>query len=162
MIKYITDILKGIVSLLEGLMITMKHFFKPSITLQYPEEKPDLALRFRGRLVMPVDPEKGEHRCTACMLCVKACPNLSISVTKQTGEDGKPKPRADKYNYNLATCMICNLCVEACPFGAIIMSDEYELAVTDKQKLQMELVSEKYILKGKKEKFFLTKYKEEV
>ena len=80
---------------------------------------------------------------------MKACPNLSIR-TEKVVEDGKAKPKAAKYNYNLATCMFCNLCVEACPFGAIIMSEEYELAVRDKSELMIDLVAEKYVLKGKK------------
>jgi hypothetical protein len=41
------------------------------------------------------------------------------------------------------------------------MSDEYELAVYDKEKLNLELVSEKYYLIGKKEKWWYSKFKEE-
>ena len=161
MINYIKNIITGFISLCEGLWVTLKHFFRPSFTLQYPEQRPKLPLRFRGRLVMPVDKEKNDNRCTACMLCVKACPNHSIAVEKLIGEDGKPKPKASKHYYNLATCMFCNLCVEACSFAAIVMSDEYELAVYEKEKLNLELVSEKYNLTGAKEKWWQSKFKEE-
>ncbi len=161
MIKYLAGIVKGIISLAEGLHVTMKHAFRPAYTVQYPEKKPELPLRFRGRLVLPVDPEKGEHRCTACMLCVKACPNRSIEVEKMTGEDGKPKPKAAKYMYNLATCMFCNMCVEACSFAAIVMSDEYELAVYDKSALVQDLVAEKYTIQGKKAAWWQGKFKTE-
>lgn len=161
MFKYLKDIFTGIISLCEGLWVTLKHCFRPRATLQYPEERPELSLRFRGRLVMPIDPEKGAHRCTACMLCVKACPNRSIElIEKEVGEDGKPKPKACKYVYNLGTCMFCNLCVEACSFGAIVMSDEYENATMDKKSLTMDLVAEKYVIKGKKEKWWISKFKE--
>jgi len=160
MIKYISEIIKGIISLMQGLGVTLKHAFRKPITMQYPEVKADLPVRVRGRLVMPLDPEKNDNRCTACNLCVKACPNMSIT-TEKVMEEGKPKPKAAKYNYNLATCMFCNLCVEACPFGAIIMSEEYELATQNKSDLMIDLVAERYVLKGKKEKYFLSKYKEE-
>jgi NADH-quinone oxidoreductase subunit I len=160
MFKYIGNIISGIISLLQGMGVTFKHMFRKSFTLQYPEQRPELPTRFRGRLVLPVDPEKGDNRCTACMMCVKACPNHSLDVEKVI-EEGKPKPKAKRYDYNLATCIFCNLCVESCPFFAIVMSDEYELAVEDKSKLQMELVSEKYVLTGKKAKWWLTKFKEE-
>jgi NADH-quinone oxidoreductase subunit I len=98
MIKYITGIIKGIATLIEGLGITFKHMFHKPITLQYPEEKPDLSLRFRGRVAMPVDTEKGDNRCTACGLCIKACPNATIAVTKQI-VDEKPKPKAATFTY---------------------------------------------------------------
>jgi len=161
MLKYATDIIKGIISLCEGLGVTLKHFFRPSYTVQYPEQRPELPLRFRGKLVLPVDPEKNDNRCTACMLCVKACPNRSIEVEKIIGEDGKPKPKASKYMYNLATCMFCNMCVESCTFAAIVMSDEYELAVYDKAPLMQDLVAEKYKLTGKKAPWWQGKFKEE-
>ncbi|HDT15616.1 MAG TPA: NADH-quinone oxidoreductase subunit I [Firmicutes bacterium] len=160
MFRYIAELIKGSVSLLEGLGITLKHMFHPAITLQYPEKKPELPLRFRGRLVMPVDFEKGTHRCTACMICVKACPNGSLDTAKKV-EDGRPKPVAEWYSYNLSTCIFCNLCVESCPFSAIIMSDEYECSVYERKDMMLELVSEEYKLEGKKAKWWQSKFKEE-
>jgi NADH-quinone oxidoreductase subunit I len=161
MIKYLADIIKGILSLIEGLGVTLKHVFRKPITLQYPEQKPDLALRFRGRLAMPVDPSTGDNRCTACMMCVKACPNHSIDCEKTIGEDGKPKPKVSKYIYNMGSCMFCNLCVESCAFGAIIMSDEYETGTRVKADLTLDLAAEKFVLKGKKANWWLSKFKSE-
>jgi len=160
MFNYIKSIVKGIISLLEGLGVTFKHLFHRPITLQYPEEKPDLSLRFRGRLAMPVDKEKGSVRCTACMMCARACPNGSIIKIEKQVVDGKPKPKAAKFEYNAGTCMYCNLCVEACPFAAIIMTDDYELASYDKNDFILELVSEQYEIKGKKEEWWKNKFKE--
>ncbi len=161
MIKYVLDILKGIMNLMEGLAVTLKHCFRKPITLQYPEKKEEMKLRFRGRLALPYDQATGDHKCTACMLCVKACPNHSLEVEKMIGEDGKPKPKASKYHYNMGSCIYCNLCVESCAFAAIIMSDEYETATEDKASLSMELVSEKYVLKGKKLPWWQSKFKSE-
>ena len=161
MIKYITDIIKGIISLMEGLMVTLKHVFRKPITLQYPEQRPDISLRFRGRLVMPVDPATSNNRCTACMLCVRACPNHSIDCEKLIGEDGKPKPKAVSYTYNMGSCIYCNLCVESCAFAAIIMSDEYETGTENKAALTLDLVAEKYELKGKKVAWWTSKFKTE-
>jgi len=161
LIKYISDIIKGIISLAEGLEVTLKHIFRKPITLQYPEERPDISLRFRGRLVMPVDPATQDNRCTACMICVRACPNHSIECEKIIGEDGKPKPKAASYTYNMGSCIYCNLCVESCPFFAIVMSDDYETASENKADLTLNLVAEKIELKGKKSNWWLSKFKTE-
>jgi len=160
MFRYIKNIIKGIISLAEGMGVTFKHFFRKPLTLQYPEERPELSLRFRGRLVMPVDEEKGGVRCTACMLCARACPNGTITNIEKVKVDGKPKPKPARFDYDLGACMFCNLCVEACPFSAIIMGDEYESAVYDKKDLKLELVSENYVLKGKKKEWWKNKFKE--
>lgn len=158
--QYLNGIIKGCLSLAAGLRVTLKHVFKPSVTQQYPEEKPVLPLRFRGRLALPVDPAKGANRCVACMLCVKACPNHSIDIVKASAE-GKPLPKALRYKYNLATCMFCNLCVEACPFAALVMTDEYELASASRADFTLDLVAEKYVLTGKKQAWWLAKFKSE-
>jgi NADH-quinone oxidoreductase subunit I len=152
-------VLSGIASLGRGLWITFAYMFRKPITVQYPEQRVVLPLRFRGRLVMPVDPEKGTNRCTACMRCVNICPNHSIDIEKQTGPDGAPLPKPAKYLYNLGTCMFCNLCVEVCPFFALVMSDEHELATTDRGGFVRDLAAEKYRLTGKKASWWQRKFR---
>jgi NADH-quinone oxidoreductase chain I len=152
-------VLSGIASLGKGLWITLAYMFRPPITVQYPEERVVLPLRFRGRLVMPVDPEKGTSRCTACMRCVNICPNHSIDIEKQTGPDGAPIAKPAKYLYNLGTCMFCNLCVEVCPFFALVMSDEHELAAEDRSHFVLDLAAEKHRLTGKKASWWQKKFR---
>lgn len=159
--EYFSGIITGAASLASGLAVTLRHCFRRPITLQYPEQRADLPLRFRGRLALPVDPATGRDRCTACMLCVKACPNYSIEVTKAAGPDGKPLPRAARYLYRSGSCMYCGLCVEACPFAAIVMSEEYELATADKAGLDMDLLAEGRGLAGKKLPWWQGKFKAE-
>ena len=153
------SVLSGIASLGKGLWITFAYMFRAPITLQYPEQRAVLPLRFRGRLVMPIDPEKGSTRCTACMRCVRICPNHSIDIEKAVGPDGAPAARPAKYLYNLATCMFCNLCVEVCPFFALVMSDEHELATTDRGGLVLDLAAEKYRLTGRKASWWQKKFR---
>ena len=155
----IVEFFSGILSLVKGLAITFTYIFHRPITIQYPEQRAKLPLRFRGRLALPVDAEKGSHRCTACMRCEQICPNHSIEVEKVVDAEGKPRPKASRYQYNLATCMFCNLCVEVCPFFALVMSDEYELATTDKSRLTLELVAEGYKLSGAKAGWWQAKFR---
>ena len=152
-------VLSGIASLGKGLWITLAYTFRPPITVQYPEQRVVLPLRFRGRLVMPIDPEKGTTRCTACMRCVKICPNHSIDIEKQTGPNGAALAKPAKFLYNLGTCMFCNLCVETCPFFALVMSDEHELATADRGGLVLDLVAEKHRLTGKKASWWQRKFR---
>jgi len=152
-------VLSGLASLGKGLWITFSAMFRKSITVPYPEKRVVLPLRFRGRLVMPIDPEKGNNRCTACMRCVKICPNHSIDIDKAAGPDGKPLSKPASYRYNLGTCIFCNLCVETCPFFAIVMSDEYELATTDPSGLVIDLAAEKYRLAGRKGSWWQKKFR---
>jgi formate hydrogenlyase subunit 6/NADH:ubiquinone oxidoreductase subunit I len=49
--------------------------------------------------------------------------------------------------------------VETCPFFAIVMSDEHELATTDKSGLVIDLVAEKHRLTGRKAKWWKLKFR---
>lgn len=119
----------GLYSLVQGMRLTFGYLVHPSrvITQQYPENRKTLKMmpRFRGSVIMPHD-EEGEHKCSACLLCEKACPNGSISVLQTTNIAGKKV--LGSYIYRMGQCAMCNLCVEACPFDAIIMGDLFELA----------------------------------
>ena len=126
---YFSSFFKGIKSLSIGLKTTMREFFTPKVTEQYPENRKELKMfdRFRGTLVMPHNEQ--------------ACPNGTIRVTSETveTEDGKKKKILAKYEYNLGSCMFCQLCVNACPHGAITFDQQFEHAVFDRSKLILTL-----------------------
>lgn len=139
-IAYITEILKGVWTLLTGMKVTAKYFFTPwkHVTQQYPENRQTLKIadRFRGEVIMPHN-ENNEHKCTGCGICEINCPNGSIEIITKTlvSEDGKKKRAIDQHIYHLGMCTFCNLCVKACPTGAIVMGQKFEHAVWDRSKL---------------------------
>jgi NADH-quinone oxidoreductase subunit I len=118
--------------------ITIGEFFTHDVTLQYPDERWRMGERTRGRVDMPLDPVSGAHKCTLCMMCVRACPNASLEIVVGKGSDGKSRV-LDKYIYKLSTCTLCELCVESCNFDAIRMAQDYEMATYDRQLLTLLL-----------------------
>lgn len=139
-INYIREILTGILSLLKGMKVTGRYFFKPSaiVTQKYPENRKNLVMfdRFKGEVIMPHN-EKNEHKCTGCGICEINCPNGSIEVISKTiiTEDGKKKRIIDKHIYRLGMCTFCALCVKTCPSNALAFSQEFEHAVFNRANL---------------------------
>src|SRR5690554_2682079 len=70
-----------------GLATTLKVFFRPEVTVQYPEEKTPQSFRYRGLHALRRYPN-GEERCIACKLCEAVCPALAITIESAVGEDG--------------------------------------------------------------------------
>ena len=135
---WLRDIVAGFFSLLGGMGVTIKELFSKDVTQQYPDERWRMADRFRGRVDLPLDPLSGAHKCTLCMMCVRACPNGSLEIVQGKGADGRTRV-LDKYIYKLGTCTLCELCVEACNFDAIRMNHDYEMATYDRQELTLIL-----------------------
>ncbi len=63
----------------KGMALTLRRFFAPKATIQYPEVAPDVAVRFRGRLQLLYD-ELGNIKCETCFQCAQACPVECIDM----------------------------------------------------------------------------------
>lgn len=110
-----------------GMMITIKHFFKKSATIKYPEQTREFSGIYRGQHVLKRD-ENGAERCTACGLCAVACPAEAItmvSAERKPGEENlyREEKYAKIYEINMLRCIFCGDCEEACPKEAIFLTD---------------------------------------
>ncbi len=73
-------------SQLRSLWEVLKHTFVKADTVEYPEQKPALPPRYRGRIVLTRDPD-GEERCVACNLCAVACPVELYRLAENRGRE---------------------------------------------------------------------------
>jgi NADH-quinone oxidoreductase subunit I len=112
--------------------------FKKVYTQQYPFDFYPTQPRYHGRHVLNRHPD-GLEKCVGCELCAWACPADAIYVE---GGDNTPEERYSPgerygavYQINYLRCIFCGLCVEACPTRSLTMSNEYELALDNRQDL---------------------------
>jgi NADH-quinone oxidoreductase subunit I len=142
--------------LLRGAWITARHFFvnmvfhtlklfgvrtkrKGAVTIQYPEERKELAPRHRS-LHRLRPREDGRPACVACMLCVTVCPSECLSVEAAEDADPEIQKYAARFAVDLSRCCFCGLCVEACPVDAIRMdTGEIRLASPGRAELEIRL-----------------------
>jgi len=114
-------------AILNGMLITIKHFFRKKTTVKYPEVKREFAPVYRGMHVLKRD-ENGAERCTSCGLCAVACPAEAITMTSAERKPGEEKlyreeKYAATYEINMLRCIFCGDCEEACPKEAIFLTD---------------------------------------
>jgi len=135
----VTETVSGFLSLITGLRITIKEFFSPIITTQYPHQTLPIPKKFRGHIELKWNEETGKPNCTSCNLCAKACPSdcIVLDGIKPAGEKTKT---VTSYHLNYTLCSLCSLCVEACPFDAIQHSGRYNLASVPNPWADMDLV----------------------
>ena len=111
---------------LKGMSLTLKHLVRPrSVTLEYPEEQPDLHARWRGTHRMEVHAD-GRPKCVACGLCPTVCPANCIRLVG--GEDDQGNRYPIVYEIDEFRCIFCGMCQEVCPVEAIHVGQHFENA----------------------------------
>ena len=100
-----------------SLFVVLKHLFKPSVTLEYPEKKKNVPEYFRGKPVV-----KG---CKKCGICLRVCPTAAIKISN------------DEFKIDLKKCIFCGNCAFYCSQKAIVMSKDYELATSNYNDLEL-------------------------
>ncbi|MBN08153.1 MAG: NADH-quinone oxidoreductase subunit NuoI [Rhodospirillaceae bacterium] len=118
--------------LISGMALTLKYFFKPKVTLNYPHEKGPLSPRFRGEHALRRYPG-GEERCIACKLCEAVCPAQAITIEAEPRDDGSR--RTTRYDIDMVKCIYCGFCEEACPVDAIVEGPNFEFAAETREEL---------------------------
>src|SRR5262245_19418136 len=111
-------------SIVKTLWLVFLHTFRKRVTIQYPEQKPYLAPRYRGRIILSRDPDGGE-RCVACYLCAVVCRVDCIAL--QATEDGGGRRYPEFFRINFSSCIFCGFCEEACPTYAIQLTPDFAI-----------------------------------
>lgn len=90
-------------------------------TLDFPGSLPALSDRFRGRPVLKQIPCP-----TGCHLCSEGCPTGAIDRQESSCE------------IDLGRCIFCGSCAEGCPQAKISFTQDYRLAVRDREDLVLK------------------------
>jgi NADH-quinone oxidoreductase subunit I len=122
-------------SILRSLWLVFLHMFRRRVTILYPEQKPYLPPRWRGRIILSRDPDGGE-RCVGCYLCAVACPVDCIALQATEDEHGRRYP--EFFRINFSRCIFCGYCEEACPTYAIQLTPDFEMCEYKRENLIYE------------------------
>lgn len=152
-------------SLVVGLQITGRNFRQKQVTVHYPRQVVETAdlESYRGPISLvpnPRNPKKA--KCTACMICVAACPSSCITVVKApapviTPEQEKAfqeaEARGEEVNRpaapreavvwvnDFSLCSLCGLCVESCPTKCITFSNDIYTVRTSREGFLHDLLA---------------------
>lgn len=133
MFGYFANIYRVSKALLGGLKLTFVWMLRPAVTMQFPHEKPNTPQRFRGALTFD------KETCTACNLCVKACPTACISLEPYVDPaTNKRIAKVSWYQIDFGKCNYCRLCEEACPtkpIKSVRHTHGYEWGMLERQEM---------------------------
>jgi NADH-quinone oxidoreductase subunit I len=116
-----------------ALFLSLRYFFAPKATVNYPFEKGRVSPRFRGEHALRRYPN-GEERCIACKLCEAICPAQAITIEAGPRRNDGTR-RTTRYDIDMVKCIYCGFCQEACPVDAIVEGPNFEFATESREEL---------------------------
>jgi NADH-quinone oxidoreductase subunit I len=131
---YLTDSLRA-------LAFTMKSAFRKPVTVHYPAEKRERAVRYRNSFAL-LHEENGDEACVGCLQCERICPSQVITVVAEKRESavtGKRRGYAKDFTLDLNACIFCELCVQVCPTDAIVMTRQAETPAYSREELVLTM-----------------------
>jgi len=126
--------------ILGGLVITLRRLFRPRVTLEYPEQRPELPAKYRGAPTLVCD-QNGREKCVSCQMCEFVCPPKAIRITPgsiQNPAYAHVEKAPQAFEINMLRCIYCGLCEEVCPESAIILQKTFSLNGTKRADLVMD------------------------
>ncbi|MEZ5171141.1 MAG: NADH-quinone oxidoreductase subunit NuoI [Acidimicrobiia bacterium] len=118
-----------------GFGVTIRNFFRPTVTTEYPAEKRPKPPRVHGRHVLNRY-EDGMEKCIGCELCAGVCPADCIYVRGRDNPLDDPVSPGERYGFvyeiNYLRCIHCDMCVEACPTEAITETKLFEFSFSNR------------------------------
>lgn len=125
-------------AILSGLALTFSHIFRKKVTLQYPEEKPEIPPGYRGQPVLVKDDE-GRVKCVSCQLCEFVCPPRAITIKPSEYAADAKHAKVEKipveFDIDMLRCIYCGYCEEVCPEQAIFLRGPYSLTGLSRKQL---------------------------
>ena len=114
-----------------GMWTTLKHFFGPADTMEYPEQRPAIPPGYRGVPTLVKDPN-GREKCVSCQLCEFVCPPKAIRIIPGSVPEGAGIDQVEKapqaFDIDMLRCIYCGLCEEVCPEEAIFLQNQYSMS----------------------------------
>jgi NADH-quinone oxidoreductase subunit I len=114
----------------QGIKVTLRHFFKKKVTMQYPEESWVVPEGYRGAPYLVKDQEQ-RIKCVSCQLCEFVCPPKAIRITPPGPQPnpavGNVEKAPQEFEINMLRCIFCGYCQEVCPEEAIFLMKDYSL-----------------------------------
>lgn len=124
--------------ILGGMKITLRNMFKPSVTLEYPDERPEIPEGYRGVPTLVKDPN-GREKCVSCQLCEFVCPPKAIRIKPgeipEDSETAHVEKAPKEFEINMLRCIYCGFCQEVCPEEAIFLQDIFSLSGYSREEL---------------------------
>ena len=124
-------------AIVQGFQTTIKHMFGPTMTQQFPEQRPKLPPNYRGVHRLNRD-EEGRVKCVACYMCSTACPAHCIDIV------AAPSPWPDREKYpevfviDELRCIYCGMCEQACPCDAIELTQLFDLTGLSREEMMYD------------------------